>query len=166
MDVTILLSSQGKNKELADKIKSTIESQSLSVEIIDLIDLDLPLYSTKRESKGFPKQLGELYERIDKSKSLVVISSEYNGGMTPSLTNTIAWLSRFGKDWRTVFNNKPTLIATFSGGHGQNVINGLRLQLPYIGLKIIGRSISASFSKAIDENEINDCVERLKSQIK
>ena len=106
--ITILIASQGKNAELGNKIKQVAE-KSFKCELIDLIDLRLPMYSESEEEKGIPEKAEKLSKKLVESDSLIFIAPEYNGSIPPSLNNAICWISRSGKNWREAFNGKTTL---------------------------------------------------------
>jgi len=122
-NVVILAASTGKNVELANTLAGIVRDQGAEAEIVDVVALDLPLYSTSAEGGGIPGAAAEMSAKLCASRALIVVAPEYNGAMPPALTNLIAWISRSGdKDWRGAFNTKITAIATFSGGGGGFVL--------------------------------------------
>ena len=155
--IAILLSSQGKNKELANTIKNhLIDTYPVNVEIIDLVELQLPLYSQlQHDQTGVPSALQSLHQTLDAVDGFIITAPEYNGGIPPVLTNVIAWLSVKSSDWRQVFNTKPAGIATHSGGLGANLIATLRIQLAYIGLTLIGIPIQVTSFKPLNMDDLN-----------
>ena len=62
-------------------------------------------------------------------------SPEYNGGVSPILTNMIAWISRATDDWREGFKDKHSLVCSSSGGNGKHFIEGFHCDLSYLGSK-------------------------------
>ena len=94
--ITILIASQKKNAELGKKIKQVAE-KSFKCELIDLIHLQLPMYSESEEKKGIPEKAEKLSKKLVESDSLIFIAPEYNGSIPPSLNNAICWISRSGK---------------------------------------------------------------------
>lgn len=166
MKIVILLASQGRNKDIATTLSTMTSEKGADVELVDLIDLDLPLYSGKKESEGLPKASTELTQKLLEADGIIVMSPEYNGGVPPSLTNAIAWVSRNGDDWRAAFNNKPVLLATHSGGAGLNVLTAMRHQFSYVGSNVIGRTIQANFKAPLNEEGANACIEILLKQAK
>ena len=110
--ITVFLSSQNKNKELAAEIVTSLEANNLSVSLIDLVELDFPLYSSKTQDRiGTPNELMKLYDQCKASDGFIFIAPEYNGGIPPVLTNALAWLSVIGKNWRDAFNGKILCVA-------------------------------------------------------
>lgn len=164
--ITILLASQQHNRDLANQIFSELSERNIVANIIDLVDLDLPLYSSKAQDDiGFPPQLKAVFEACQSSHGFVVVAPEYNGGIPPVLTNAIAWLSVMGKEWREAFNAKVAGIATFSGGGGMQLIIALRNQLAYLGLTVIGRAIQTTHQKPLKDDSLKDFSSQLVKQI-
>ena len=75
------------------------------------------------------------------SDALIWCSPEYNGGISPILTNVIAWISRATDDWRDGFKDKHSLVCSSSGGNGTNFVKGFTIQLSYLGSKVMEKSI-------------------------
>ena len=158
----ILLSSQKQNLELANSIKDECIKQGSEAEIIDLVALNLPLYSSKVQHElGMPSEINALFNDCKNAKGFVFVAPEYNGGAPPVLTNAIAWLSVFGKEWRDAFNGKVAGLATFSGGPAFNLMAILRIQLAYIGCTILGRSIQVNYNKPLSKDTLTDFIQQL-----
>lgn len=154
-NIVIVIASEIKNLELATRFKEYFESVNASVSVINLVDLELPLYSSRTESqfKGNELLAKEL-PVIKKAHGFLFISPEYNGSTPPVFNNFLAWLSRSSKDWREYLNGKPAALATFSGGGGFNVLLAMRTQLSFIGMNVVGRQIIVSPQKALDEGSM------------
>jgi chromate reductase len=155
----VLSASQNNNLKLAKTLSNALNSPNSSADIIDLVSLHLPLYSTSHhQNKGIPKQIHPLFEHCKQSQGFVFVAPEYNGGLPPVLVNAFAWLSVIEKDWRGVFNGKIAGIATSSGGTGQHLISLLRQQLATFGLTVIGRSLSTNTHTPLNDGRLNDFV--------
>ncbi|MEK9726680.1 MAG: NAD(P)H-dependent oxidoreductase [Candidatus Margulisiibacteriota bacterium] len=164
--ILILIASQNKNKELAQHINVSFESKGVVVTLVDLVALDLPLYSSVQQAKvGIPSEINALFEACENSHGFVFVAPEYNGGIPPVLTNALAWLSVKGKHWREVFNRKVAGSATFSGGEGMNLIIGLRTQLAYVGLTIIGRTLQVNYKKELNPESLVDFTDQIVSKL-
>lgn len=162
-DMLILLASQGANRALADQLFCVGEKLDMKGEIVDLVDLDLPLYSAKKEAEGIPPAASQLTEKLVGAQSLVVIAPEYNGSLPPSFNNAIAWVSRSGgKDWREAFNGKVAALASHSGGGGQKVLQALRGQLEHLGCTCIARTLLTNPQKPLREESAVAVLELLK----
>ncbi|WPU64097.1 NADPH-dependent FMN reductase [Peredibacter starrii] len=154
-NIVILTASEVKNLELAQKFKESLESQNANVSIINMVELDLPLYSSRTESKFTGAELlkGQM-PLLEQAHGYVFIAPEYNGSTPPVFNNFLAWLSRSSKDWRNCLNGRPAAIATFSGGGGFNVLLAMRTQLAFIGMNVIGRQILTHSNKVLDEKSL------------
>ena len=106
----------------------------------------MPLYTPTleenfKEKNSFPDNISLIKQRLLDSDAIIWCSPEYNGGISPILTNVIAWISRTTTDWKEGFQDKHSLICTSSGGNGNNFIKGFSLQLNYLGALVMERSI-------------------------
>lgn len=162
MKLVVLVASKGKNAELGDVVKKTADAKGFSAEIINLVDLNLPLYSSVEEEKGIPEKALELTNKLTEAKAMVVISPEYNGSMAPTINNSIAWISRSTEDWRGAFNGKPAIIATHSGGGGAHVLMAMRQQLSYLGSNVIGRQLLTNYGKELNIESLESCLDQVK----
>jgi NAD(P)H-dependent FMN reductase len=155
--VIILTASDGKNLELANNLKQIATDQSISGEVINLVELDLPMYTSKAILGDKEEHLRKLSSEVESADGLVVVSPEYNGGVPPILSNAIAWLSVSDKDWRKAFNGKKTILATHSGSGGLHVLMALRQQFAYIGANVIGRQIVTNYQKELNVDSALSC---------
>lgn len=153
MKIVIITASEKKNLELAQSFQNQLKNTDVSV--INLVDLDLPLYTSRADEKyKAPDLLGSHYQSILDAKGLVFIAPEYNGSTPPVFNNFLAWLSRSTKNWRESLNGKPAVIATFSGGGGFHVLHAMRSQLSFIGMNVLGRQILTHPTKALDDKSL------------
>lgn len=160
--IIVLVASVGKNVELGQSLADVVVAQGAECEVVNIVDLDLPLYSTRAEEGGTPAAAVDMAGRLCAARGLIVVAPEYNGSMPPSLNNLIAWVSRSGnEDWRRAFNAKVTAIATFSGGGGASVLAAMRSQFAYLGANVIGRQIMANFKKPMNPESATVIVEQL-----
>lgn len=149
--------------ELGNLFKEYLENDSIPCEIIDLVALDLPLYTSKVENDRPPEAVFDLEKKLKKARALVFVAPEYNGSLPPVLNNSIAWISRVGSDWRSCFNGKPALIATHSGGGGSQVLMAMRLQLSYLGVNVMGRQILTHKGKDLNHDSMTSVLDQLKN---
>lgn len=161
MNICIIVASEGKNLELAQSFKSYLVSKSVKAEILELVDLNLPLYTSRSESEHEAiKLIAPIKDKVS-ADGFVVLAPEYNGGPPPALSNFLSWVSRSTKDWREAFNEKPVAIGTYSGGPGSNVLSIMRLQLSYLGMNVIGRQISVHSKKDLDQASLEAVCDQL-----
>ena len=153
--VVIVSASNGKNLELSSKFETLLSQREIENEILDLVSLNLPLYTPLEESRGIPGLVLDQKNLFDSASGFVFVTPEYNGGLPPVLTNLIAWISRSGDDnWRSSFNSKPAALASFSGSGGIQALVSLRTQLSYIGLNTIGRQVRATYKEALNPDDV------------
>jgi chromate reductase len=159
LSIAIIAASEIKNLELAKVFESIVQKVGAEAQVINLVELDLPLYSSRTEMKFKGEELlSSQIQILEKATGLIFISPEYNGSTPPVFNNFLAWLSRSSKDWRFFLNGKPAAIATFSGGGGLNVLLAMRTQLSFIGMNVLGRQVLTSPHKAPDENTLTGIV--------
>ncbi|MGE3610156.1 MAG: NADPH-dependent FMN reductase [Bacteriovoracaceae bacterium] len=155
MKICIVTASEGKNLDLALKFIECLSAKEIETALIDLVDLDLPLYTTKNEKRFDVQELLLPIKEKLIADGYVFIAPEYNGSTPPSLSNFFAWVSRSTKNWRETFNSKAAAIATHSAGGGLSVLTVMRLQLAYIGMNVIGRQIHITPQKPLDEASLD-----------
>lgn len=159
--VLILVASVGKNVDLGEKIAEEVQAQDAKATIVNLVELELPLYSTKAEAGGIPDKAVELAKQMSDANGVFFVAPEYNGSLPPCLNNAIAWISRSGDDWRGAFNGKIAGIATHSGGGGLTVLAAMRAQLSYLGMNVIGRQLQTNFGKPLNPESASAVVEQI-----
>ena len=146
-NLLIISSTRNTNYELSLEIRDFFSNTNeLTCSVISLEEFNLPLYTPTLEAsfkdKGaFPDNISRIKNKIIKSDALIWCSPEYNGGISPILTNAIAWISRATDDWKDGFKDKHSMICTSSGGNGKNFIKGFALQLNYLGSIVFEESI-------------------------
>ncbi len=160
--IGILVSSSNNNQKLALKIQELALSQNIEVELINLVDLNLPLYNTNEEEKnGIPEVVLDLASKILELNAFIVVAPEYNGVIPPVLNNAVAWTSRATKDWRDAFNEKFVALATHSGGGGTKVLNVMRVMFQHLGANILTREILTTYEKPLNEETAVNILEQL-----
>ena len=163
VDVLVLAASNGENLKLAERFADESRKLGSSAEVLDLTLLDLPLYRPKAEKNGNPADLARLQERLMAASHWVICAPEYNGSIPPVLTSAIAWLSVQGSDFRALFNGRPVVIATHSGGGGTTVMTALRLQLAHLGAHVVGRQLVSNKNQPAQDDSIADLLARLQT---
>lgn len=85
-NIAIIVASVNKNMELALKLGEVVKELECQSEIISLVALDLPMYTSIREDeKGIPDEVVELATHLKTFDSFIVVSPEYNGSIPPVL---------------------------------------------------------------------------------
>lgn len=127
------------NKKLATYAASLFEGGD--VEILDLNDYELPLFSVDKEKEiGKPELAGKFLKKIESADILVISVAEHNAGMTVAFKNIYDWASRQKKE---VFANVPLLLMSTSPGKRGGASS---LEAAQISLKWYGGNIKATFS--------------------
>ena len=161
MSVLIVVSSSGNNLKLAETFKSKLLELGSPSTILDLANMNLPLYSTQIEENVSNPLDKNILESLINAEKFIFIAPEYNGSTPPSFSNFLAWASRSSKDWRQIFNGKTAAIATHSGGGGSHVLMHMRMQLSFIGMNVLGREILTSYQKPLNDDSLSDVCQRL-----
>lgn len=160
--IGILVASSNNNLKLGNKLSEIADELNVETELINLVDLNLPLYSTVEEEKnGLPDAAKELADKILSLKAFIVVAPEYNGVMPPVLNNAMAWTSRSTKDWRDAFNEKTVGLATHSGGGGQKGLQAMRIQFQHLGANILARELLTTYEKPLNEDSAKNMIVQL-----
>jgi len=157
----ILTASHNRNLQLAELVLAASQAAGLPATIIDLTALELNLYTSRGESQGPGAGFRQLHQAMAASSGLWICAPEYNGGIPPSLTNAIAWLSRAAEDFRALFNGKPVALATHSGGGGQKVLSAMRIQFSHLGCIVPGRELLSHGGKPANPDTITAMVAQM-----
>ncbi len=157
----ILTASHNRNLQLADRVLAASQAAGLPATILDLTTLALNLYTSRGEDQGPGTDFQQLHQAMAQAGGLWICAPEYNGGIPPSLTNAIAWLSRAAEDFRALFNGKPVALATHSGGGGQKILSAMRIQLSHLGCTVLGRELLSHGQKPANPDTINAMVAQM-----
>ena len=136
------------NKKLATYAATLFENAA--IEILDLNDYELPLYSIDKEAElGKPELAGQFLEKLISADILVISLAEHNASFTAAFKNIYDWASRQDKN---VFQQKPLLLlATSPGkGGGRNAIETAKISLPRYGGNIKATFFLPSFNENFD----------------
>ena len=160
-DVLVIAASNGENLKLAQRFVDQTHAQGSSADLLDLTTLELPLFTPRTKEQGIPNGVQPLQQQLMTAPRWVICAPEYNGSIPPCLTNAIAWLSVQGDDFRALFNGRPIVIATFSGGGGMELLLSLRIQLTHLGAEVVGRQLLSNHAKPAKDESIQDLLQRL-----
>eukprot|EP01029_Cantina_marsupialis_P032476 TRINITY_DN9925_c0_g1_i3.p1 TRINITY_DN9925_c0_g1~~TRINITY_DN9925_c0_g1_i3.p1 ORF type:complete len:175 (-),score=20.10 TRINITY_DN9925_c0_g1_i3:40-564(-) len=152
--ILIFVASLNENVKLAKKIEKELNNNGKETKIINLVELDLPMYDTNKEQNdGIPQKALELSEEMKKATGYVFVSPEYNFNVPPVLVNFIAWISRIGDDFRDLFSLKKIQLATHSGANGKDLLNSLRSQFTRLGSVVAPREMKRKIKKTKTEEK-------------
>lgn len=142
------------NKKLVRYTCSLIEDAS--IELLDLNDYEVPLYSIDREKEnGFPEKIIEFVEKFEKADKIIISLAEHNGSYTVAFKNIMDWSSRYKLKF---FNDLPLfLMATSPGGYGGgNVLAAAKNRLPKFNASIQAEFSLSNFGDNFKEGSITD----------
>jgi NAD(P)H-dependent FMN reductase len=82
------------NEVLRRHMSRKLREAGVAVTDLDLADFEMPIFNQDLEAEHTPdaaKQLADLFRSHD---IVLIITPEYNGGITPLIANTVSWISR------------------------------------------------------------------------
>ncbi len=141
-------SKQSINRQLA--AYTTGLMPGAEVEILDLNDYEMPLFSTDREAElGQPEQAQAFFRKIGEADALVIAYAEHNGSYTAAWKNLFDWTSRIDQK---VFQKTPMLLLATSPGPGgaRNVLNQAKTSAPYFAGDVVADVSVANFYDVFD----------------
>jgi NAD(P)H-dependent FMN reductase len=144
-------STQSINKKLATWTAHQLPNAS--VEVLDLNDFEMPIYSIDREKENGIHAKAEAFKaKIEQADGIIISFAEHNGSYTAAFKNVSDWVSRIDKK---IWSDKPTLIlATSPGGRGGlSVLQEATRSLPRLGAQVAGSFSLPSFGQNFDSNE-------------
>jgi NAD(P)H-dependent FMN reductase len=127
------------NKALVSYAAGLLEAgivENAEVEIIDMNDFEMPLFSVDREQEdGIPDQAYQFYEEIGAADALLISYAEHNGYYTAVFKNLLDWASRID---RRVYQDKPAvLLASSPGPRGaRRVLKAAKESAPSFGMEV------------------------------
>jgi len=126
-------SSTSINRELVKFVLKDFQDDEIN--LIDLNDFDMPVFSVDREKKGFPDEAHDFLRVIGECDVIICSLAEHNRSYSAAFKNVFDWASRIDVK---VFQNKPMLLlSTSPGGYGGgNVMNTAKTFFPQFGADI------------------------------
>ena len=148
------------NKKLVTYAASLVHDAS--VEIIDLNDYDMPLYSeTREETQGIPASAKVFMQKIDTCDTVMIAFAEHNGSYTAAYKNVFDWCSRINPK---VYEGKKVLLMAASPGPGGavSVLRTAESSMPYFNAEVIGVYSFPNFHKHFDvtNNQVIDAAKK------
>ena len=136
------------NKQFVTYAAGLVEGAE--VEILDLNDFELPLFSVDREAElGQPKLAQAFLDKIHNSDALIISFAEHNGCYSAAYKNLYDWTSRI--EAKVYKDKRMVLLATSPGGRGGRSVLDLALaQIPRFGGDIRGSVSMPAFYDNFD----------------
>ncbi len=149
-------STQSINKKLVQYATSLLENAD--VEILDLNDYPLPLFSVDVEKElGQPQNAQLFFEKIGACDALVISFAEHNGAYTAAFKNIYDWCSRINAK---VYQDKPAVFLSTSPGKrgGATVMETALKSAERFGANVVASFSLPSFNDNFDSDagEISD----------
>lgn len=148
--IIIFTATSGSNLKLAETLTRHAEALGATVEVVNLEDLNFPLFTPKEQENSIPEAAKNLADKLAEVNGFVLLGPEYNGSIPPVISNAIAWMSVTGDDFRASFSKKFAVVGTHSGGGGLKACQAMRLQLEHLGTVVLPRNILTSYSKELN----------------
>ncbi|MDQ6988389.1 MAG: NAD(P)H-dependent oxidoreductase [Mariprofundaceae bacterium] len=136
------------NKQLIMHIAQDMLSEH-DVQVLDLNDYELPLFSVDREKElGKPALAKAFLAKIAQSDGVIISFAEHNHSYSVAYKNLFDWCSRIQK----VFQHKPMIfLATSPGGRGgANVLAEAVRTAPFFDGDVRASLSIASFQQNFD----------------
>ncbi|UHO37489.1 NAD(P)H-dependent oxidoreductase [Chryseobacterium capnotolerans] len=126
-------SSTSINKELVKFVLKDFQNEEIN--LIDLNDFTMPVFSVDLEKKGFPDEAHHFLKVIEECDVIICSLAEHNRSYSAAFKNVFDWASRINVK---VFQNKPMLLmSTSPGGYGGgNVMNTAKTFFPQFAADI------------------------------
>ena len=141
------------NKQFA--IYAANQLTGVELNIVDLNDYELPLYSVDLEkTEGIPQNVKAFSQQIALSEGIIISLAEYNGLHTTVFKNLWDWLSRMGSS--KIWMNKPMLLLSTSPSKRttNHVLQVSKKLFPFFGANIIADYYLPSFRHSFVDGEI------------
>jgi len=136
------------NKKLVSYAISLL--QDVQIEILDLNDYELPLFSQDKEEEiGQPSLAMDFLKKIGESDALIISFAEHNGSYSAAYKNLFDWCSRINTN---VFQDKPMVLLSTSPGAsgGASVLAAAKESAPYFSGKVKASLSVPSFYENFD----------------
>jgi len=166
-------SSTSINRELVKFVLKSFQEDEIN--LIDLNDYSMPVFSVDLEKKGFPDEAHQFLKQIEECDAIICSLAEHNRSYSAAFKNIFDWASRINVK---VFQNKPMLLmSTSPGGYGGgNVMNTAKTFFPQFAADVKETFSLPKFYENFDLEsgvinpdmlkELNDKIESFKNQVK
>jgi chromate reductase len=136
------------NKQLVIYAASLVENAN--IEVLDLNDYELPLFSEDKEAEiGQPTLAKQFIDKIAGSDAVMISFAEHNGSYSAAYKNLFDWASRINPK---VFQNKAMVMLATSPGPsgGSNVLAAATTSAPFFKGDLKGSLSVPSFYDNFD----------------
>lgn len=151
------------NKKLASYAGGLLEG--VEVEVLDLNDFELPLFSVDKEVElGHPPLAQAFLSKIASANGLIISFAEHNSTYSAAYKNLFDWCSRIDKN---VFAGKPAVFLSTSPGArgGASVLEQAVASAARFGGQVVASLSVPNFHESFDVESDALKNEDLKSQL-
>ena len=152
------------NKQLVNYACQLLDK--VNVEVLDLNDYELPLYSQDKEAElGHPQLAKDFLAKLGESDGIIISFAEHNGSYSVAYKNIFDWCSRIEPK---VFQNKPMVLLSTSPGSmgGASVLAAAVNSAPYFDGVVKASLSTPSFYDNFDVDKQALTHEELNEQFK
>ncbi|MCG3886420.1 NADPH-dependent FMN reductase [Photobacterium leiognathi] len=156
-------SQQSINRALVTYAASQVNADE--VEILDLNDFEMAIYSIDRENaSGIPEQAQLFFDKIGQADAILISFAEHNGTYTAAYKNIFDWASRINQKF---YQQKPVIMLATSPGPGgaKNVLDTAVTSAPFFDANVVGSLSIPSFYENFDLEKQTLINEELNSQL-
>jgi len=136
------------NKQLATYAAN--QFKDVEVEILDLNDYEMSIFSTDKEAdNGIPQLAHDFYSKLGTADLILISFAEHNGAYSAAFKNIFDWTSRINAK---TFQEKQTLLLSTSPGPrgGSSVLEIAKNRFPFQGAVVKGSFSLPSFYENFD----------------
>ena len=150
------------NKQLANYVAN--QFQNANVDLLDLNDYEMPLYSVDKEkTQGIPELAKAFFAKLGNADLILISFAEHNGAYSTAFKNIFDWISRI--DGNTFQGKQMLLLATSPGPRGgSTVLEIAKNRFPFQGGIVKGSFSLPSFNDNFDAKK-GITNEELKNQL-
>ncbi len=136
------------NKQLANYVAN--QFQNANVDLLDLNDYEMPLYSVDKEkNQGIPELAKTFFAKLGNADLILISFAEHNGAYSTAFKNIFDWISRI--DGNTFQGKQMLLLATSPGPRGgSTVLEIAKNRFPFQGGIVKGSFSLPNFNNNFD----------------
>ncbi|HQZ13251.1 MAG TPA: NADPH-dependent FMN reductase [Devosia sp.] len=82
------------NEILRQHMSKKLREAGVVVTDLSLADFEMPMFNQDLEAEHTPEAAKRLADAFRSQDIVLIVTPEYNGGITPLIANTISWVSR------------------------------------------------------------------------
>jgi NAD(P)H-dependent FMN reductase len=151
------------NKQIASYAAGLIDGAE--VEVLDLNDYELPLFSVDKEAViGQPDLAKEFLAKLSGADAIIISFAEHNGSYSAAYKNLFDWCSRITRE---IFAGKPVVLFATSPGPGgaSRVLKTASTSIPIFAGHVKATLSIPKFNENFDVKTQRPTNDKVKAQI-